>query len=376
MTTQQTIDAQNLYCGLNLWHAAGFNGNGIIVWNTESLTSEHGDIVQRRITDAAPGATVLRAGMSVVSNGTQVLTHTCNYNGVEYDIEDFIDAFNIKVITRSIGGGAAEGTPVSAYWNSLKNTYNLIFFNSASNDGTGDGETTGGSFPPDVAYWIAACNLMNGNPVRANYSSVGHDVDFINFTGIWSGTSFAAPYTAGEAALVKSRYGINLTSEEVFRYLKMISKDLTANGVGFDNYSGWGIPRFRAVNKTYITLDVGNTNYKVDGVNQTMDTCPVNVSGSIFVPLRVIAEGLGKTITWVKNANNSITITITDGTNTIVITTGSTTMTKNGTAIVLTTAPYIDVNGRTLVPVRAIAEAFNCDVDWIQNLSRVMILEK
>ena len=42
----------------------------------------------------------------------------------------------------------------------------------------------------------------------------------------------------------------------------------------------------------------------------------------------------------------------------------------------LNEAPFIDENNRTLVPIRFIAESLGCMVDWVQPVSKVMILEK
>jgi hypothetical protein len=47
---------------------------------------------------------------------------------------------------------------------------------------------------------------------------------------------------------------------------------------------------------------------------------------------------------------------------------------KNGQEISLDVAPQI-LNSRTLVPVRAVAESFNCNVDWDENTRTVIINE-
>jgi len=49
-------------------------------------------------------------------------------------------------------------------------------------------------------------------------------------------------------------------------------------------------------------------------------------------------------------------------------------MTKNGEKIVLDVPPQI-VNGRTLVPARAVAESFGAKVDWDGNTRTVIITQ-
>ena len=47
----------------------------------------------------------------------------------------------------------------------------------------------------------------------------------------------------------------------------------------------------------------------------------------------------------------------------------------NGKTVYMDAEPFIDSNNRTLVPIRFIAEAFGCTVDWVQNEAKVIILE-
>lgn len=54
------------------------------------------------------------------------------------------------------------------------------------------------------------------------------------------------------------------------------------------------------------------------------------------------------------------------------MTIGSSTMQKDGKDITLDVPAQL-INDRTLVPVRAIAEAFGCNVDWNGNTQTVTI---
>ena len=206
-----------------------------------------------------------------------------------------------------------------------------------------------------------------------HYSGRGEELDFVNFTGNLEGTSFAsAPYTAGMVALLRQRYG-EMSDEEVYKYLVMISQDM--NEEGKDEHTGHGLPILPPFKNKYITLTVGEKKYFVDGKEHEADTFPVNIDGNVFVPLRVIAEGLNKKVDWGFSSDKTINVTITDSKNKITLNTESNIMFKNGAKVILNFEPYIDGNNRTMVPIRAIAEAFNCKVDWVQRERKVMILE-
>lgn len=371
MTNQEEIRKQLEYSNLLEWHEAGFTGKGYNLWNTEAPggEDEHSEMVTIRVKHATPDCNVFEAGLEMSSNAEIIHYAHCTYKGIKYEVEEFIKKFNIKVITRSIQGGASSGRADSKFWNELKDRYNLTIFNCAGNIGS-DGVSS--AFPVDISHQIAACGLSNGKPRRDSYSSIGEEVDFCNFRGFYNGTSFAAPYTAGEAVLIKERYG-DISDEEIFKYLCFISEDMET--VGKDTKTGYGIPVFPSIEKKYISMTVDQLNYFIDGKELIMDTVPVNKEGNVFVPIRAISEGLGKIVVWDFNDDKSIKITITDDINKVVLNTGSKVMFKNGMKVFLNFAPYVDDNNRTLVPIRAIAEAFGCKVDWIQGEQRVMILE-
>lgn len=361
------IKEQNKYTNVELWKTNNILGDGIVVWNTES-PSDHGLTTTRRVWDAAPNSTILQACLSMYTKNGKVVA-TCEYNGQDYDVEDFIKTFNVRFVTRSVGGGTAEDTLESRYWNDLKKKYNLVFYNSAGNDGS-DG--CGGSLPPDVAIYVCAVNLVKGKPVRPFYSSIGEQNDFATFTGIWTGTSYAAPYLCGMSALILEKYHKNMTQDEIVKFLKMISKDLEESGC--DAKSGWGLPILPTLDKTYITMTTKSNQYIVNNQIKTMDCVPVNKEGTVFVPLRTIGESLGFEIEVSFNKDKSIHIVMTKDGNEVIVNTGSDIMYINGSKLLLNFPPYIDENNRTLIPVRAISEAFNAKVDWIQKESRVMIL--
>ena len=87
---------------------------------------------------------------------------------------------------------------------------------------------------------------------------------------------------------------------------------------------------------------------------------PFIAEGTTFVPMRVIFEALGASVSW-----NGATRTVSSkkGGTEINLTIGSTTVYKNGQSTTLAAAPVI-VNDYTMVPLRFVSESMGCDVDW------------
>ncbi|MBE7050088.1 MAG: copper amine oxidase N-terminal domain-containing protein [Ruminococcaceae bacterium] len=107
----------------------------------------------------------------------------------------------------------------------------------------------------------------------------------------------------------------------------------------------------------------------VNGKTVPFDQPPVLENGRTLVPLRAIFEALGASVEWDAVAQ---TVRSVKGNNQISLQIGSATMYVNGTPKTLDVAAKI-INGRTLVPVRAVSEAFGGKVEWDQYSQTVVI---
>ncbi len=101
----------------------------------------------------------------------------------------------------------------------------------------------------------------------------------------------------------------------------------------------------------------------------TFDQSPIIKGGRTLVPMRAIFEAMGATVDW---KGDTQTVTGTKGDIVITMQIGNNVITKNGQNITLDVSPQI-VNGRTLVPVRAVAESFDTMVEWDGNTQTVVI---
>ncbi len=107
----------------------------------------------------------------------------------------------------------------------------------------------------------------------------------------------------------------------------------------------------------------------VNGAILIFDQPPVAENGRVLVPLRAIFESLGADVNWIGETQ---TVTAAREDAEISLQLGSTDMYVNGNLKTLD-VPAKALNGRTLVPVRAISEAFGCSVDWVQETQTVLI---
>lgn len=98
----------------------------------------------------------------------------------------------------------------------------------------------------------------------------------------------------------------------------------------------------------------------VDGKGVDFDQLPVIENDRTLVPMRAIFEALGATVEW---DGDTRTVTSTKGETVIKLTIDSADM-YIGSDVKKLDVPAKIINDRTMVPVRAISEAFECKVDW------------
>ena len=110
-------------------------------------------------------------------------------------------------------------------------------------------------------------------------------------------------------------------------------------------------------------------NVKINGKLINFDQDPVIHEGRTLVPLRAIFEELGAEVDW---DGETQTVTAYKDGITVSMRIGTTNMAVNNSVIVLDVAAML-INGCTLVPARAVSEAFKCKVDWDAQTRTVII---
>ncbi|HHW69708.1 MAG TPA: copper amine oxidase N-terminal domain-containing protein [Tenericutes bacterium] len=162
-----------------------------------------------------------------------------------------------------------------------------------------------------------------------------------------------------------------------------------------------------ASNNASMTLQIGNTTATVYGKQAVLDAAPVIIDGRTMVPIRFIAESLdcivdwdaeNKAVTILQYKNFGVSGAVSEGVSEnnfgkrIILQIGKNAVAvdditydtvttyqkgfdllKSTNAVQIDAAPVI-INGRTLVPIRVIAENLNCKVDWDAQNKTVTII--
>lgn len=112
--------------------------------------------------------------------------------------------------------------------------------------------------------------------------------------------------------------------------------------------------------KKVIIMQIGNSKITVDDKEEEIDTVPVVVSGRTLVPIRAVVEAMGGSADWNNDLKEAV---LTCNDNVIKLVIDSTEAFLNNEKKVMDTAPAV-INGRTMIPLRFVAEGFKFNVDW------------
>lgn len=123
-----------------------------------------------------------------------------------------------------------------------------------------------------------------------------------------------------------------------------------------------------------VSLQINNPEMRVNGAKAEIDagryTKPIVTNGRTLVPIRAIIEAFGGTVDW---DAPSQTVELKMGQDVVRLTINSTTAYLNDVPHMLDVAPTI-INGRTMLPIRFVAESFNLGVAWEGKTQTVTII--
>ena len=349
---------------ITAWHDAGYTGEGVNIMELEGanpnnpqfdgkLTNDfkkdlgeddyensHGSHVFDVIHQVCPDANLF-VGSTSASYGGGKVSGTVMDKTIPY-----IEEKNIHLVGASLGGYNEE--ELNEELRRLKNNGHA-FFTSAGNmgeDGAGEFAQSG--------EWInvGAVHLRHDKPYRPSYSSIDEVLDFTCFSNLYvqsdkspdywfpqQGTSFSNPLLMGMAGLVNDKaikdIGRGLYQDEIYNMFKDFALDL--GKIGHDEYYGHGLvilPNPEDLNITDYVLHDVEKNEEIE-IKQNYDNT-----------LKMYPK--------TASTNGSISYFLNDD------------------MYNMDVVPIIR-NGRTLVPIRFVAEAMGCKVDWNEDKQEVII---
>ncbi len=382
------------YTNITKWHEKGILGQGVTIASFED-DKGHGAFVADILRQIAPKARVLtkRLPGGRSSNGRFI-------DGAYKKHEEYFKSLveeGVSVVTMSLGGSANKD--LEYLMNKYLTKNDIICFKSAGNMG-GRGESAGNSL--DAWLPVAAVQFLYNNkkPVRVSYSSIGENVFISGFTSLdttlgvnFNGTSCASPFVAGMIALYHCWYLKSFG--KIPKYLSSINfivdnaEDLGAKGR--DPEYGYGILRLpidlimEEVNVPIIKPPtVKPPINKTKTINLYIGTTDVEIDGvkskidiAPFVNLDsrtlVPIRFISEELGAMVDWNSSSQqVTIYDKGIEIKMWIGKNEVSVNGNIVSIDTAPVLE-RGRTFVPIRTLAEILNYDVEWIGSEQKVVI---
>ncbi len=120
---------------------------------------------------------------------------------------------------------------------------------------------------------------------------------------------------------------------------------------------------------------IGDAGFWANNHQLDMDAAPVINEGRTFLPIRYVAENLGADLNWDSAEQKAI---ISSNGNTIELWIGRNSARVNGSAVQIdpdnaNVTPILTSGGRTLLPLRFIAEQLGCNVQWDPSTQEVLI---
>ncbi|HOC53358.1 MAG TPA: copper amine oxidase N-terminal domain-containing protein, partial [Caldisericia bacterium] len=163
----------------------------------------------------------------------------------------------------------------------------------------------------------------------------------------------------------------NLLPDKVYYY-----RIKSFNSFGESDYSNEAkVKTLKEIETIILRFYINNTTYYLNDKMKTMDVAPIILEGRTLLPIRYVAEALGATVEW-EAIEQKVTIRFKD--TVIELWIGKNLATVNGEYKLIdptnpNVKPIVIPPGRTMLPIRFIAENLGCKVDWNPDLREVKV---
>lgn len=134
-------------------------------------------------------------------------------------------------------------------------------------------------------------------------------------------------------------------------------------------------PQAGTATSSVLVFTIGSTSYTVNDKTQPMDSAPVVAQGRTMLPIRYVATPLGASVDWRQDERKA---TVTLNGQTIELWIGKNTARLNNSGVQIDpdnakVVPIVVPPGRTMLPLRLIAESLGCQVVWVQAAHQAIV---
>lgn len=314
---------------------------------------------------AWPGVSAA-SGTTVPDKGLPVFTVCDSTFGLQFTVEDDNPAGVQWSVTTS-GRTAYTSSGTGAFVRDVQLYEGTNDVAVTAVDGAGNRTTRNLSISVDTSYPIVTLTRPMEKSIvglaarlEGTVSDVGSGVASLQIAGVE-----VMPFVDGTFSVtIPLTVGLNEIHVE--------SSDKAGN-VGVDTWTvRVSTPPMRV--RHALELTIGQKAVIIDGISNDIDVAPSIMGGRTFLPMRVLVEGVGGSISWnpvsraVTIQARGIRIVLTIGRNVAVVSGKNVPIDSVDSTVV----PVI-VNGRTLLPLRFVAENLGLDVEWNAGLRTAIV---
>jgi len=202
---------------------------------------------------------------------------------------------------------------------------------------------------------------MDGNRThRWNIHTLG--VDPVMPTTLYAGTAPGGVHNSTDSGVTWTPINAGLANQDVVS----LAIDPLSPGILYAGTAGGGMFRYAPDSsaKATIQLVVGGTTMYMSREGVSLEAAPIILNARTLLPIRAVVEAVGGTIVWEASTQK---VTITRGNTTLELWIGKNVATLNGKSVNIDSdskvVPIIR-SGRTLLPLRFVAESLALDVQW------------
>ncbi|MFD2672001.1 stalk domain-containing protein [Marinicrinis sediminis] len=211
-------------------------------------------------------------------------------------------------------------------------------------------------------YGDQSYNWVRGEIVDASGKS--HYLEFtqnLDWSGWKSAVADLSKLNVTYPIKLKRLYVVNPENGQDSRGLK--------GTIAFDNLVWMMQGQLPAMQYPKVYVKINQKSLQVDSQQMVLDQAPVVKNGHTLIPIRFIVDALGGQVRWDPKTSK---ITVIKGEHLLDMWIDNRLMVKNGIATEAPIAPEI-MSGRTMVPLRFIAETFGWKVGWDQATKAVTL---